>query len=193
MTSANSELQPCPWASGDLYLAYHDNEWGVPCVDRVRLFEKLCLEGQQAGLSWITVLKKRPVYRQRFHGFEPEKVAAMSDADIESCLQDAGLIRHRGKLEAIRLNAQAWLAAEEQGTDMVQWLWSYVGGEPVINHLASLSDAPAQTAQSQAMSKALKKMGFRFVGPTTCYAFMQSMGMVNDHLVTCPCHPQNLA
>lgn len=180
---------PCPWAQGELYLEYHDTEWGVPCRDRVRLFEKLCLEGQQAGLSWITVLKKRPRYRARFHGFEPERVAAMTDDDINDCLTDAGLIRHRGKLEAIRTNARAWLAAEEQGTDMVEWLWSFVNGHPVINHLETMADAQAQTPESQAMSKALKKMGFRFVGPTTCYAFMQSMGLVNDHLTSCPCHP----
>lgn len=180
---------PCPWAQGELYLDYHDTEWGIPCRDRVRLFEKLCLEGQQAGLSWITVLKKRPCYRQRFHGFEPAHVAAMSDEDIDDCLTDAGLIRHRGKLEAIRTNAQAWLAAEEQGMDMVEWLWSFVNGQPVINRLESMADAQAQTPVSQAMSKALKKMGFRFVGPTTCYAFMQSMGLVNDHLTSCPCHP----
>ena len=182
-------LKPCPWAQGELYLEYHDTEWGVPCRDRVCLFEKLCLEGQQAGLSWITVLKKRPCYRERFLGFEPARVAAMTDDDINDCLTDAGLIRHRGKLEAIRSNAQAWLAAEEQGTDMVEWFWSFVNGQPVINHLESLDDAQAQTPASQAMSKALKKMGFRFVGPTTCYAFMQSMGLVNDHLISCPCHP----
>lgn len=185
-------LQTCSWAQGDLYVAYHDNEWGVPCYEPHRLFEKLCLEGQQAGLSWITVLKKRPNYRARFHDFDPVKVAAMTDADIDDCLQDAGLIRHRGKLEAIRKNAQAWVAAEQQGTNMVEWLWSYVGGQPIINHLKSLSEAPAQTDASKAMSKALKKMGFGFTGPTTCYAFMQSMGMVNDHLTSCPCHPDNV-
>ena len=190
MTSSLPVTGPCPWAQGELYLEYHDTEWGVPCRDRIRLFEKLCLEGQQAGLSWITVLKKRPCYRERFYGFDPERVAAMTDADIDDCMTDAGLIRHRGKLEAIRTNAQAWVAAEERGTDMVEWLWAYVDGAPVINRLATMADAQAQTAESQAMSKALKKMGFRFVGATTCYAFMQSMGMVNDHLLSCPCHPE---
>ncbi|TNC91558.1 DNA-3-methyladenine glycosylase I [Thalassolituus sp.] len=185
------ELTPCSWAKGDLYLEYHDTEWGVPCYQPDRLFEKLCLEGQQAGLSWITVLKKRPCYRQRFHNFDPQRVAAMTDSDIDDCLSDAGLIRHRGKLEAIRKNARAWVAAEQKGHNWVEWLWSYVGGKPVINRLATLSDAPAQTDASAAMSKALKKMGFGFVGPTTCYAFMQSMGMVNDHLTSCPCHPDN--
>ncbi|MEC8443515.1 MAG: DNA-3-methyladenine glycosylase I [Pseudomonadota bacterium] len=186
-----SELTPCSWAQGDLYLAYHDHEWGVPCYEPHRLFEKLCLEGQQAGLSWITVLKKRPYYRERFHQFDPHRIAQMSDADIDDCMQDAGLIRHRGKLEAIRKNARAWVAAEAQGHDWVEWLWSYVDGEPIINHLETLKDAPAQTDASKAMSKALKKFGFGFVGPTTCYAFMQSMGMVNDHLLSCPCHPNN--
>ncbi len=190
MTSSVPVTGPCPWAQGELYLEYHDTEWGVPCFDRIRLFEKLCLEGQQAGLSWITVLKKRPCYRERFYGFDPLRVAVMTDADIDDCMTDAGLIRHRGKLEAIRMNAQAWISAEEQGTDMVEWLWAYVDGVPVINRLASMADAQAQTPASQAMSKALKKMGFRFVGPTTCYAFMQSMGMVNDHLLSCPCHPE---
>jgi len=189
--SAQAALSPCSWAQGELYLEYHNTEWGVPCYEPNRLFEKLCLEGQQAGLSWITVLKKRPCYRERFHQFEPKKVAAMTDADIDDCMQDAGLIRHRGKLEAIRKNARAWIAAEEQGRNWVEWLWSYVDGKPIINHLETLQDAPAQTEASKAMSKALKKLGFGFVGPTTCYAFMQSMGMVNDHLTNCPCHPDN--
>ena len=186
-----SALQTCSWAQGDLYVEYHDTEWGRPCYEPNRLFEKLCLEGQQAGLSWITVLKKRPNYRSRFHDFDPAKVAAMSDEDIDSCMQDAGLIRHRGKLEAIRKNARAWVAAQEQGHDWVTWLWSYVDGAPIVNRFDSLKDCPAQTDASKAMSKALKKLGFGFVGPTTCYAFMQSMGMVNDHMTDCPCHPDN--
>jgi DNA-3-methyladenine glycosylase I len=191
----SQQLEPCSWAVGGsskaLYLAYHDNEWGKPCYDPHRLFEKICLEGQQAGLSWITVLKKRPAYRQRFHEFDPKKIAAMTDADIEDCLQDSGLIRHRGKLEAIRKNAIAWNMAEEKGHNWVEWLWSFVDGQPQINHFAVLNEIPAQTDESKAMSKALKKMGFGFVGPTTCYAFMQSMGMVNDHLTSCPLHPSN--
>ncbi len=186
------DLQTCPWAQGDIYIAYHDNEWGVPNRNRNQLYEKICLEGQQAGLSWITVLKKRDNYRKRFHQFKPEKVAAMTDADIADCLTDAGLIRHAGKLEAIRKNAKAWLAMEAQGIDMVEWLWAFVGNEIKVNHLKNMSEAQAQTPESQAMSKALKKAGFGFVGPTTCYAFMQSMGMVNDHMTNCPCHPDNL-
>ena len=182
-------LQSCPWAQGELYLDYHDHEWGVPCWDGQRLFEKLCLEGQQAGLSWITVLKKRDRYRTQFYDFDPARIARMSDADIDERLQDAGLIRHRGKLEAIRHNAHAWVAATQEGYDMIAWLWSFVGGQPVVNRYTTLSDVPASTEASKAMSKGLKKLGFRFVGPTTCYAFMQSMGMVNDHLLNCPCHP----
>ena len=144
------------------------------------------------AFGWITVLKKRDNYRKRFHQFKPEKVAAMTDADIADCLTDAGLIRHAGKLEAIRKNAKAWLAMEAQGIDMVEWLWAFVGNEIKVNHLKNMSEAQAQTSESQGMSKALKKAGFGFVGPTTCYAFMQSMGMVNDHMTNCPCHPDNL-
>lgn len=186
-------LQTCSWARGDLYVAYHDTEWGVPCYDPHRLFEKLCLEGQQAGLSWITVLKKRPNYRSRFHHFDPEKIAGMSDEDIDCCMKDPGLIRHRGKLEAIRKNAIAWERARAQGHDWVTWLWSFVDGAPIVNRFQSLDCCPAQTEASKAMSNGLKKLGFGFVGPTTCYAFMQSMGMVNDHLISCPRHPDNTA
>lgn len=187
----NKILKTCPWAQGDDYIAYHDNEWGVPGYERNKLFEKLCLEGQQAGLSWITVLRKREHYRQCFHQFEPEKIARMSDSRIETLLTDTGLIRNRLKLYGIRKNALALLALERSGVDFVEFLWQFVGGRPVINHLASMSDAVAETAEARAMSKALKKAGFTFVGPTICYAFMQSMGMVNDHLTSCPCHPDN--
>ena len=188
---ADKILQTCPWAQGDDYIAYHDNEWGVPCYERNKLFEKLCLEGQQAGLSWITVLRKREHYRHCFHQFEPEKIAGMSDQRIETLLTDTGLIRNRLKLYGIRKNALALLALEQGGVDFVEFLWQFVGGRPVINHLASMGDAVAETAEARAMSKALKKAGFTFVGPTICYAFMQSMGMVNDHLTNCPCHPDN--
>lgn len=187
-----SELTTCSWAQGDLYIEYHDKEWGVLTRDASAIFECLCLEGQQAGLSWITVLKKREGYRQRFFNFDPEQVANMSDEDIEHCLEDPGVIRHKGKLEAIRKNARAWVAHQQQGEDMVAFLWSFVGGEPHINRFATLAEVPSQTEASKAMSKALKKKGFGFVGPTTCYAFMQAVGMVNDHLTTCPYHPDNL-
>lgn len=191
MSVHTQEWMSCPWAQGDDYLAYHDHEWGVPCYDRRALFEKLCLEGQQAGLSWITVLRKREQYRTRFHQFVPEVVARMSDDELAQYLLDAGLIRHRGKLFGIRQNAQALLALEHTGIDFVSFLWAFVGGQPIINHWSTLADVPTATSASHAMSKALKKAGFTFVGPTICYAFMQSMGLVNDHLLNCPRHPTN--
>lgn len=185
-------LRPCAWAQGEDYMRYHNTEWGVPCRDRNRLFEKLCLEGQQAGLSWITILRKREHYRACYHSFVPEKVAQMQDADIEKLLKDSGLIRNRLKLYSIRKNAQALLTLEEQGIHFVEFLWQFVGGETQINHFKDASEVPTQTTASQAMSKALKKAGFSFVGPTICYAFMQSMGLVNDHFVDCPHHPKYL-
>lgn len=190
-SSAVKALTPCAWAKGDDYLEYHNKEWGIPNYDRQKLFEKLCLEGQQAGLSWITVLRKRDHYRQCFYGFNPQKIARMTDEQIETLLTDAGLIRNRLKLYGIRKNALALLALEKQGIDFVELLWSFVGGEPVINHFASMTEVPVETAAAKAMSKALKKAGFTFVGPTICYAFMQSMGLVNDHMTDCPCHPDN--
>lgn len=192
-SSAVKALTPCAWAKGDDYLEYHNKEWGIPNYDRQKLFEKLCLEGQQAGLSWITVLRKRDHYRQCFYGFNPQKIARMTDEQIETLLTDAGLIRNRLKLYGIRKNALALLALEKQGIDFVELLWSFVGGEPVINHFASMTEVPVETAAAKAMSKALKKAGFTFVGPTICYAFMQSMGLVNDHMTDCPCHPDNQA
>jgi len=190
-SSVVKALIPCAWAKGDDYLAYHNNEWGVPNFDRQKLFEKLCLEGQQAGLSWITVLRKRDHYRQCFHGFNPQKIARMTDEQIELLLTDTGLIRNRLKLYGIRKNALALLALEQQGVNFVEFLWGFVGGEPVINCYASMKEVPTETAAAKAMSKALKKAGFTFVGPTICYAFMQSMGLVNDHMTDCPCHPDN--
>ncbi len=180
-------LTRCPWCGDEpLYVRYHDEEWGVPSRDPVHLFEMLCLEGQQAGLSWITVLRKRERYRERFFGFDASCVARMTKSQLESCLKDAGLIRHRGKLSAIIDNARAveQLTAES-GIDLASYLWAFVGGEPVANRLKTHQDAPAKTQASEAMSKDLKKRGFRFVGPTTCYAFMQAVGMVDDHLVSC--------
>ena len=185
------ELEPCSWAQGDLYLEYHAKEWGVPCHDDKRLFEKLCLEGQQAGLSWITILKKRKHYRKCFHNFDPAKVAKISDLQLEACLQDTGLIRNRLKIYAIRSNAQAYLDMKKEGIKFSEFLWDFVGGEIQLNRFASLSEIPTQTPESEAMSRALKKKGFKFIGPTICYAFMQSMGLVNDHLTSCPNHPDN--
>ena len=172
----------CFWCNDDpLYIAYHDHEWGVPLRDPQRLFELLLLEGFQAGLSWITVLKKRARYREVLFGFDVQRLAQMSDAEIEERLQDPGIIRNRLKLKAARQNAQAW----QQLEDPVTLLWSFVGGEPKINHFRERGDVPAVTAQAETMSKALKKAGFTFVGPTICYAFMQAAGMVMDHTTDC--------
>lgn len=179
----------CPWCLGDeLYERYHDEEWGVPVRDdECALFEMLCLEGQQAGLSWITVLRKREGYRARFHGFDIERVARMTDAEIDAAVLDTGVIRHRKKLEAIVTNARAAMKLQKT-TPLSKHLWSFVGGTPIVNRFERTEDAASKSPESVAMSKGLKKRGFAFVGPTTCYAFMQACGMVNDHLVTCPRH-----
>lgn len=181
----------CGWVTADpLYLEYHDQEWGTPTTDTRELFEMLCLEGQQAGLSWITVLKKRENYRRAFHNFDPQRVAAMTEQDVETLLQDSSIIRHRGKIEAIITNAKAYLAMEAAGEDFVTFIWSFVDGKPLLNHWQTLSEVPAKTERSDAMSKALKKRGFKFIGSTICYAFMQASGLVNDHLTGCFSHPK---
>lgn len=183
----------CGWAgNSEIYIRYHDHEWGKPEFDSQKLFEKICLEGQQAGLSWITVLKKREAYRQAFFGFDPHKIAQMQEADIDKLMENAGLIRHRKKLEAIVKNAKAYLAMQANGEDFSQFIWSFVGGKPQINDVPTLANVPAKTETSQALSKALKKKGFVFVGETTCYAFMQSMGLVDDHLNDCFCKTKPL-
>ncbi len=172
----------CFWCTDDpLYQAYHDQEWGVPLRDPQALFELLLLEGFQAGLSWFTVLKKRERYRQVLFGFDPRRLAELSDEEIENLMQDAGIIRNRLKLRASRQNARAWLAID----DPAALLWSFVGGQPKINHFSERSQMPTVTAEAEAMSKALKKRGFTFVGPTICYAFMQASGMVMDHSTDC--------
>jgi len=172
----------CYWCNEDpLYIAYHDQEWGVPVRDAQKLFELLLLEGFQAGLSWITVLRKREHYREVLFGFDPQRLAHLTDAEIDTLMLDPGIIRHRLKLEAVRRNATAWLALE----DPVGWLWSFVGGQPRVNHPKDRSEVPAITPEAEAMSKALKKAGFTFVGPTICYAYMQASGMVVDHTVDC--------
>ncbi|MBB1518592.1 DNA-3-methyladenine glycosylase I [Aquipseudomonas guryensis] len=172
----------CFWCNDDpLYIAYHDQEWGVPLRDPQRLFELLLLEGFQAGLSWITVLKKRERYREVLWGFEVQRLAQMSDEEIEHLMQDPGIIRNRLKLKAARQNARAWLELE----DPVALLWSFFGGGPKINHFSGRGEVPAVTVEAEAMSKALKKLGFTFVGPTICYAYMQAAGMVMDHTTDC--------
>lgn len=182
-------MQRCNWVSDDpLYLAYHDQEWGRPLYNGDRLFELLCLEGQQAGLSWITVLKKRAHYQHCFFGFAAGRMAVLSEAQLAEFMQDSGLIRNRRKLAALVQNARAYLALQAQGEDFSTLLWSFVGGQPQVNHFASAEQVPASTPASVAMSKALKKRGFTFVGPTICYAFMQAAGLVNDHLTGCDWH-----
>ncbi|UVE17830.1 DNA-3-methyladenine glycosylase I [Pseudomonas sp. LS44] len=177
----------CFWCSDDpLYRAYHDDEWGVPLRDPRALFELLLLEGCQAGLSWFTVLKKRERYREVLFGFDPQRLAELSDAQIEVLMEDPGIIRNRLKLKAARQNAQAWLRLE----DPVGLLWSFVGGVAKINRFSGRGDVPAVTAEAEAMSKALKKAGFTFVGPTICYAFMQASGMVMDHTLDCDRHAE---
>ncbi|ASL24944.1 DNA-3-methyladenine glycosylase I [Azotobacter chroococcum] len=177
----------CFWCSDDpLYQAYHDAEWGVPLDDPQRLFELLLLEGFQAGLSWFTVLKKREHYRRVLFGFDVGRLAVLDDAGIERLLQDPGIIRNRRKLEAARQNARAWLRLE----DPAGWLWSFVGGAPRINRFRTPAEVPATTPEAVALSRALKKAGFAFVGPTICYAFMQACGMVMDHTVDCDRHAE---
>ena len=185
-------MERCGWVSQDpLYIAYHDNEWGVPETDSKKLFEMICLEGQQAGLSWITVLKKRENYRACFHQFDPVKVAAMQEEDIERLVPDAGIIRHRGKIQAIIGNARAYLQMEQNGEPFVDFVWSFVNHQPQVTQATTLSEIPTSTSASDALSKALKKRGFKFVGTTICYSFMQACGLVNDHVVGCCCYPGN--
>ena len=181
-------MERCGWCGTDpLYVDYHDHEWGVPERDARALWEKLVLDGFQAGQAWITILRKREAFRAAFAGFDPHIIAGWGEPDIARLLADPGIVRHRGKIEATIGNARAWLRiAEDEGFD--SFLWRHVDGRPVQNRFASLSDVPAQTALSQRISKDLGKAGFRFVGPTIVYAFMQAVGMVNDHVVTCHCH-----
>jgi DNA-3-methyladenine glycosylase I len=176
----------CPWPGSDpLYVAYHDTEWGVPERDDRALFEKLLLDGFQAGLSWITILRKRDAFRRAFDGFDPAKIARYSPARIERLMQDASIVRNRAKIAGAVESAKAFLALRREGVRFSEFLWSFVDGRTQVNARRSLRELPAETDQSLAMSKALRARGFRFVGPTICYAFMQAVGMVDDHLVTC--------
>lgn len=181
----------CSWVGAlPIYIDYHDQEWGKPEFDDLKLFETLCLEGQQAGLSWITVLKKRDAYREAFFQFDPVKIAQMSEQDIEQRMLNTGLIRHRAKLTAIIQNAKAYLNMVQQGESFSQFIWSFVNHQAQINDVPTLDTVPAHNECSAKMSKALKKKGFVFVGSTTCYAFMQAVGLVDDHVNDCPCKTQ---
>jgi DNA-3-methyladenine glycosylase I len=177
----------CPWADENrpLYLAYHDEEWGVPVHDDRLLFEFLVLEGAQAGLSWYTVLRKRENYREAFDGFDPEKVARYDQKKVEALLQNPGIIRNRAKIEAAIENARRFLDLQEEFGSFDTFLWRFVEGRPIVHELRTLADYPATSPESEALSRDLRGRGFRFVGPTVCYAHMQAVGMVNDHVVDC--------
>ncbi|MBV1881290.1 MAG: DNA-3-methyladenine glycosylase I [Pseudomonadales bacterium] len=183
--------QRCTWPGEDLlYIDYHDLEWGVPIHDDRLLFEFICLEGQQAGLSWITVLKKREYYRKAFKNFDPLKVSRMKDQTIEKLLQDTNLIRNRLKLYSIRSNATAFLEVQQEFKTFDEYIWSFVNGKTIQNRWTHLKSTPTTTPESDAMAKDLKKRGFKFIGSTICYAFMQAAGMVNDHTTVCFRHEE---
>jgi len=176
----------CPWCGEDpLYVAYHDREWGVPVREDRRLFEMLILEGAQAGLMWITILRKREGYRAAFEGFDPEKIARFTPRRVEKLMGDPGIVRNRLKIEGTVRNARAFLALVEREGSFARWIWDFVGGKPVQNRFRTMAALPSSTPVSDALSKALRREGFTFVGSTICYAFMQAVGMVNDHLIGC--------
>ena len=182
-------LARCPWPKQDaFYVAYHDDEWGVPEYDDRALFEKLVLDGFQAGLSWITILRKRDNFRRAFDGFAPEKIARYPKRKIESLMKDAGIVRNRLKIEGAVSSARAWLAIMESGPGFSDFLWDYLDGRPKLNNFRTTKQVPAETELSRKISKELAARGFKFVGPTIVYAFMQAVGMVNDHLVACHRH-----
>jgi DNA-3-methyladenine glycosylase I len=186
--SEDDKLERCGWVANQcaLYKAYHDDEWGVPVHDDVRLFEMLCLEGMQAGLSWLTVLKKRASFRERFHNFDIDKVAAMSDEDLEQCLGDASIIRHRKKIFGVRTNALAVLQIQREFGSLNAFIWSYVpDGKPIMNKFADESNLPSKTALSDRLAHDLKGRGMSFIGSTIVYAFLQAVGVVNDHTINC--------
>ena len=187
MAAVDDTRTRCSWVpAGDpLYAAYHDEEWGTPSHDDRHLFEMIVLEGAQAGLSWSTILRKREGYRRAFAGFDAEAVARFGPADVERLMGDAGIVRNRLKIESAIANARAVLAVREEDGGLAGYLWSFVGGTPVQNAWATTAEIPAETPESKAMSRDLKRRGFRFVGPTVCYAFMQATGLVNDHTVDC--------
>ena len=182
-------LTRCPWPKLDpLYVAYHDDEWGVPEFDDRALYEKLVLDGFQAGLSWITILRKRDNFRRAFSEFQPEKIARYTPKKVERLMQDEGIVRNRMKIEGTVLSARAWLNVMDKGPGFSRLLWDFVDGKPKINSYRSTKQIPAENAVSQKMSKELASRGFKFCGPTIVYAFMQAVGMVNDHLVSCHRH-----
>jgi DNA-3-methyladenine glycosylase I len=178
----------CPWATEPESIVYHDEEWGVPSHDDRHLFEMLILEGAQAGLSWITILRKRENYRRLFHDFDAARIARFAAEDVERLMTDPGIVRNRLKIDSTILNARTFLEVKKEFGAFDRYIWQFVGGKPIRHSFRTMSEVPARTEESDAMSKDLKKRGFKFVGTTICYAFMQAVGMVNDHLVICPRH-----
>lgn len=186
MSSHHSEKQRCSWCLKDpLYIAYHDEEWGKPLYDNQTLFEFILLESMQAGLNWFMVLKKRETMRQAFYQFDPHRLAIATDEELADLQNNPGIIRNRLKIESTRKNAKAFLNLMEKHGDFSQWIWQFTDGKPFCNHWERLEQIPAETESSKIMAKALKSHGFSFIGSTTCYAFMQATGMVNDHLISC--------
>jgi DNA-3-methyladenine glycosylase I len=189
MALSSENLCRCAWVSDDpLDVAYHDEEWGVPVHDDIRLFEFLILEGAQAGLSWKTILRKRENYRSSFDSFDPAKVATYDDRKLAELLNNPGIVRNRLKINAAVQNARAFLAVQDEFGSFDRYIWSFVGGQPIVNAWQTIDDVPAETPESRTMSKALLKRGFKFVGSTICYAFMQACGLVHDHTVDCFCY-----
>jgi DNA-3-methyladenine glycosylase I len=178
-------MHRCPWAKNELDILYHDNEWGVPLHDDRRLFEFLILEGAQAGLSWSTILRKREAYREAYEHFDPARVAMFDDAKVAELLGNVGIVRNRLKIASSVSNAQSFLSVQKEAGSFASYIWSFTGGQPIVNSWTDMKQVPARTPESDAMSRDLAKRGFRFVGSTICYAFMQATGMVNDHLVSC--------
>lgn len=179
----------CPWCEqADDYRRYHDQQWGRPVTDSIELFAKLCLDGQQAGLSWLTILRKQAGYEAAFHGLNPEKIVTMADEERQKLYHNPEIIRSKAKIDAIFVNADAYMKMQRDGIHFSRWLWQFIGGTPQINAYRTLDEVPTESEASREMAKALKQQGFKFVGPTICYAFMQAVGMMNDHLVDCHCY-----
>ncbi|CAH1643606.1 unnamed protein product [Spodoptera littoralis] len=188
VTMAENQILRCGWLTKDpIYIKYHDEEWGKPQYNNEALFEMLCLEGQQAGLSWLTILKKRENYRKIFFNFDPHKISKLTEKNVKLILNESGIVRHKGKIDSIINNAKCYLQMENEGEDFSTFIWSFVNKKPIINSWKKYTDIPPETPESAALSKALKKRGFKFVGSKICYAFMQACGLVNDHVVNCVC------
>ncbi|MCR8844324.1 DNA-3-methyladenine glycosylase I [Paenibacillus sp. SC116] len=185
-------LKRCAWVSQEpLYMEYHDKEWGVPVYDDRILFEMLCLEGAQAGLSWWTILQKRDNYRKAFDHFDAEKIVQYTDEKLQSLLEDTGIVRNKLKIKSVVTNAEAFLKIQKEFGSFSNYIWRFVGDKPIVNQWATITEVPVSTEISDRMSKRLKKDGFKFIGSTICYSYMQAVGMVNDHTLECSCHPRN--